>query len=98
MKVNGEAIYNSRPLSPYQSDNICFTQSKDGKTRYLFYMVKENDTLPSCVELPSTFTGKATKVNLLGYSGKIDIQKRKGIKIAIIPGSIRHKIASFPAW
>jgi len=37
MKINGEAIYNTRMFTVYgEGDNIRFTRSKDGKTRYIF--------------------------------------------------------------
>jgi len=97
MKVNSQAIYNSRPLSPYQSDNLCYTQSKDGKTRYLFYLVKENDTLPSSVELPAAFIGKTTEINLLGYSRKLAVQTKQGKKIVMVPKAFHQEMASTPA-
>jgi len=37
MKLNGEAIYNSRMFTVFsEGEKIRFTQSKDGKTRYIF--------------------------------------------------------------
>jgi alpha-L-fucosidase len=37
MRQNGEAIYNSRPYQVFgQGENMRFTQSKDGKTLYVF--------------------------------------------------------------
>lgn len=97
IKVNGQAIYNSRPLLPYQSYNLCYTQSKDGKIRYHFYLVKENDTLPSSVELPSAFIGKTTEINLLGYSRKLAVQTKQGKKVVIVPKSSRQEMVSMPA-
>ena len=87
MKVNGEAIYNSRPLAPYQADNLCFTQSKDGKTKYLLYLATENEALPSSVDLPAVFAGKATEVRLLGHPHSLKINIRDGKKMVIIPAS-----------
>jgi len=34
MKVNGEAIYATRILPPYQEENVCYTRSKDGRFAY----------------------------------------------------------------
>ncbi len=31
LQTYGEAIYNTRPIAPYKYDNVCLTQSKDGK-------------------------------------------------------------------
>jgi alpha-L-fucosidase len=97
MKVNSEAIYNSRPLAPYQVDNFCFTQSKDGKTKYIFYLVEEGESLPESVILPDMPAGKVMKIGLLGYNKKLTIKFKQGKKIVMIPESFRQKIASTPA-
>jgi alpha-L-fucosidase len=34
LKVNGEAIYATRVLPPYQEGNVCYTRSKDAKFAY----------------------------------------------------------------
>ena len=34
LKVNGEAIYATRVLPPYQEGDVCYTRSKDGKFAY----------------------------------------------------------------
>ena len=36
--VNGEGIYNSKPMAPYSTDNIYYTQSKMVKQYYAFYL------------------------------------------------------------
>jgi len=42
LKVNGEAIYNNKPLAPYSSGrNIFFTRSKDSATQYAIYLGEE---------------------------------------------------------
>lgn len=69
MKINGESIYASKPIAPYSSGNIYYTQSKDGKATYVFYL-SETDA----VQLPATVTIqvpviKGSKISMLG-SGK----------------------------
>jgi len=93
MKVNGEAIYNSRPLAPYQAENLCFTQSKDGKTRYLFFLAAENEALPASVDLPAGFAGKATEVKLLGHQQTLKINLKDRKKTVIIPASYHKTMA-----
>jgi len=77
IKINGEAIYFSKPIAPYSSGNIYYTQSKDGKTTYAFYL-SETDA----VQLPATVTiqvpvTKGSKVSLLG-TGKMIKWKTAG--------------------
>jgi len=97
MKVNGEAIYNSRPLAPYQQDNICFTQSKDGKTKYLFFLAKENEALPASVNLPAGFAGKASEASLPGHPQTLKIRSKDGKRTVIIPASYLKTMAKSPA-
>ncbi|MCG2817236.1 MAG: alpha-L-fucosidase, partial [Candidatus Aminicenantes bacterium] len=42
MDVNGEAIYHSRPVSPYKEDRVCLTKQKDG-TVYAVYLGREDE-------------------------------------------------------
>jgi alpha-L-fucosidase len=37
LKVNGEAIYATRVLPPYQEGNVCYTRSKDSRFAYAIY-------------------------------------------------------------
>jgi alpha-L-fucosidase len=94
MKVNGDAVYGSRPLAPYQDGDFCFTQSKDGKKKFLFYLVKEGVPLPSSLSLPSSFCENAGKITLLGYPEDIKIVTRNGTKTVTLPlGSFRESPA-----
>ena len=97
MKVNGQAIYNSQPLAPYQTGKLCFTESNDGHSLYLFYLVDENDTLPSTVELPAYFIENKTEITLLGYPGKLAVQLIQGKKGVMVPDAFRKEMISTPA-
>ena len=47
MRINEEAIYNTRPLAPYREGKVCFTQLNDGTT-YAIYLADENEkTIPA---------------------------------------------------
>jgi alpha-L-fucosidase len=85
MEVNSEAIYNTKPLYPYQLGKFCFTQSKDGKTRYALYLVDEGEVLPKYLEIPVEFLGLNKSVNILGYSKNITITSKQKIKSIEVP-------------
>lgn len=80
MTVNGEAIYGTRMYKVFKDgDNIRYTQSKDGKTKYifLFEFPKDNVTLS---EMPFA---KRAKLHMLGSkqplkwgakNGKVNIE------------------------
>ncbi len=63
MKVHGEAVYHTIPVSPYSNDNVVYVQSKDGKNIYVHMLSTTADT----VDCPSTLL-------LKGFPGKM-IQK-----------------------
>ena len=51
LKVNGYAIYETRPLEPYAVGNVRYTQSKDGEHRYIIYLLDETEKIPSTIEV-----------------------------------------------
>lgn len=68
MKVNSSAIYNTRMFAVFgEGDNIRFTQSKDGKTKFIFLFNFPQNKI-TITKMP--FAKKAT-VQLLGTAAKI---------------------------
>jgi alpha-L-fucosidase len=84
MKINGEAIYGTRIFSSFnEGDNIRFTQSKDGKTRYIF-LFEYPDEKVVISKIPFTIN---TKVQLLGSAQKIGWKNvRSGVEIDLPAG------------
>jgi alpha-L-fucosidase len=65
LKVNGEAIYGTRPIAPYRQGQVVFTQK--GRRVYAIYLAqKEGDGLPDQVTLSSLRPKPGSKVYLLG--------------------------------
>lgn len=98
MKVNDEAIYNTRSIAPYKERNICFTQNESGDV-YLIYLAEEGeDVMPEEVEITTLSTPSQPSVSLLGSKTKLKWEKTsKGWKI-VIPEKIRHQPPSDYAW
>src|SRR5437762_8481505 len=63
MKVNGEAIYGTRPIFPYKRGKFAFTQK--GRTVYMIYLADPGESLPTTFALPD-LGKKITHVRLLG--------------------------------
>lgn len=71
--ANGYAIYGTRPLYPYCSGKLRFTQSKDGRHRYAIYLLDEGEPLPEFIKLPS---GVAVGANpQMKVKGRINVQR-----------------------
>ena len=65
MKVNGDAIYNTRTVKHYQEGNTFFTRSKDSATVYALVRLKEGEALPTTLEWKGNLPKKGTKIKLL---------------------------------
>lgn len=79
LKVNGEAIYYTRPTACYHSGQTWFTANKDGKTLYAIYALEENEQLPAYIE----WEGNEPK-------GKITLlQNGKSVKYVCSDGKVK---------
>ncbi len=97
MEVNGEAIYNTKPLAPYQKGDFCFTQSKDGKSRYAIYLKTEDRDLPDTIDLDMDFTDNSTQLKLIGYKGKIKVKQGDAATTITLPKNLPGDLKSSPA-
>lgn len=85
MKVNSEAIYGTRMYKVFgEGDNIRFTQTKDGKTGYIFLFNFPED---GKVTLTKMSFAKNTKLQLLGSKKKLSWKKTDGGVEIKIPSS-----------
>ncbi|MCX6306355.1 MAG: alpha-L-fucosidase [Bacteroidetes bacterium] len=75
MQVNGEAIYNSRPVKPFKSGKICFTSLADG-TIYLIYLAEPGDVrMPATIAVKGFQPSGGASIGLLGKKGILKWEK-----------------------
>lgn len=87
MKINGEAIYNTRMFSVFnEGENIRFTQSKDGKTKYVFLFAFPINK----IALTKIAVNKNDKVQLLGSNKSLVWKQTTGAVEIIIPSSLKN--------
>ncbi|MGZ8550759.1 MAG: alpha-L-fucosidase [Chitinophagaceae bacterium] len=93
MAINGEGIYNSKPMAPYSTDNIYYTQSKDATTIYAFYL-SETDavSLPQKIVLKNVGISKGSKISLLGTAAKLKWKTEEGNTVITVPSSLVGKV------
>ncbi len=98
MKINSEAIYNSKPLAPYKEGNICMTQQANG-TKYFMYLCKDGEnTMPEEITIESHIPTKGATVKLLGSNQTLKWSKaNNGFKITI-PENLRKNPPSNYVW
>ena len=68
LKINGEAIYNTRPLSPYVDGQLRFTKGKD-RAANIIYLLKENEKLPAEIQVDGFTPEKGAKITFFGLKG-----------------------------
>jgi len=99
MKVNGEAIYDSRAIEPYKFNKTCFTQQKDSGTIYCIYLADENEsTMPEIITLPAFDLQPESRFILLGSKSDLDFAVKDDRIIVEIPGEVRNNPPCKYAW
>ncbi len=67
IQVNGEGIYGSRPVAPYSSGDIYYTNNKNANTIYAFLLSAQDDvTLAPTINIALSNIDAVKKVTLLG--------------------------------
>ena len=94
LKINGEAIYSTRPVAIPEQPNMVFTTKKNGSVYAIQLSQSDSDRLPESVQFPKVLCDRARKVRLLGY-GDVSINADG---VAMIPERMRAKSAGHGAW
>ena len=97
--ANGEAIYSTRAIEPFKTDNICLSQQKDTKAVYAIYLEEEDGSgIPSSFTVKGIKAAKNAKLSLLGTSGNLKWKNtEEGIQVSI-PEKIRKNLPCDLAW
>lgn len=98
MKVNSEAIYNSRPIAPYKEGKVCLTKQSDG-TVYAIYLADEDEhTMPSKIWLSTICPAEGAEVSLLGAEVSLKWEKVGEGFYVDIPEQVRKNPPCRHAW
>jgi alpha-L-fucosidase len=98
IKVNGDAIYGSRPVAPYADGKLRLTSGKDG-TAYFVYLADEAETaLPAVIRIASRRPADGARVTLLGTSVPLAWRPDGAGFIVSIPAGLRGKAPCRYAW
>ena len=97
IRVNGESVYSTHPLSPYRQGKWAFTTNE--KAGYATYLPDDTENvLPDTVSIPAAMVSAKAGIVLLGEERSLK-WKREGDRVVIgIPAVIRQRTAGQPAW
>ncbi|MBP7275974.1 MAG: alpha-L-fucosidase [Kiritimatiellae bacterium] len=94
LRLNGEAIFETRPIAPHERGDCVFTQRRDGTT-YAIVLAKDDGAgPPEKVVLPAELLAGPVEITLLGHGV---LPSGPGGEIAI-PESVRNKPPCEHAW
>ena len=93
LRVNGEAIYNTRPIAPYTDGKLRLTSGKDGSA-YIIYLLDEKEKLPQSINVSGFIPAKGAKITMLGKKDNLRWrQEGEGFSISI-PSSFSKALPS----
>jgi len=95
MRINGEAIYGTRPIPPYKVGQVCLT--KKGEKLYAICLAEEGQTTPpERIQVPPIKAAKSVK--LLGATAAVEwTVTPKGLAVTI-PQGARQSPPCEHAW
>lgn len=90
MRINGDAIYSTRPVFPYKQENLRFTQKENNV--FVFCMLEEKEPLSKFIEFDFESGLKTGNIEILGSKTKAKLSKtRTGYKIEIPQSVVGNK-------
>ena len=91
MDKNGTAIYNTRTTKHYKEENIFFTKSKAGNTKYALVCLPEAGAIPNEVSWTTNLPQKGSAVKLLSTGENVK-WVRDGNKVKVtLPAALKGK-------
>ncbi len=98
MRVNGEAIYGTRPAAPFRDGRVRLTKAKDGHLYAIYLAGKGEERPPEAIRLASVKPASGTVVSMLGVRQPLAWQSDGGGILVRIPESVRSQAPCKDAW
>ncbi len=98
MKINGEAIYATRPIAPYKEGKVCLTSKKDGTVYAIYLSDPGQENPPSKIWLDSVKPEPGATVTMLGADAPLKWEAVGKGFTAEIPPSVQKQAPGKYAW
>ncbi len=98
MRVNGEAIYGTRPLAPYKQGEICFTRRRHDGVVYAIYVPEQGASLPAEVVITGVQPRRGEQVHLLGHPEPLAWEPTAGGLRLRVPPAVQAAPLCQHAW
>jgi alpha-L-fucosidase len=98
LKVNGEAIYGSRPAAPHMDGKLRLTRGKDGSTYFVYLADEQESRIPGEIRVSSGRPAEGARLNLLGTSAVLSWKAEGEGFVVTVPESLRARAPGGYAW
>ncbi len=98
MNLNGEAIYHTRPIKPYEQGDWVFTSRQDGTVYAILLAKNDREPLPNTVSIPPAISSGRPHVELVGGGRLTAAATENGMATFTIPDAARGKLPAIGAW
>lgn len=98
MKVNGSAIYGTRPIAPYSEGNVRFTRMNNGMVNAIYVGADSTAALPADIAITQLHPRAGSEVTMLGTNARLLWEERGAGFVIHVPESLRHSAPCKYAW
>ncbi len=98
LKVNGDAIYGSRPAAPYMDGRLRLTRGKDGSAYFVYLADEKDPRMPAEIRVSSGAPADGARVTMLGSSSALSWRADGGGFVVTLPESLRARAPARHAW
>lgn len=98
MRVNGTAIYETRPIAPYREGTLRFTKMRDGSINAIVFAGTDSTKLPDSIAVHSFVPKPGSSVTMLGVSKAVQWKQEGDGFVVVVPASVRKNLPCLYAW
>jgi len=92
LKINGEAIYGTAPVEPYQEGDLAYTAKNDSTVFAIYLPEKDDEKLPAELLIKTNLEGRL-KATLPIFNRTLKIKKESGSYKIFIPESLQSELS-----
>jgi alpha-L-fucosidase len=98
LKVNGEAIYGSRPAAPHADGRLRLTRGKDGSAYFVYLADEKAPAMPAEIRVSSGRPADGARVTLLGSPAALSWRPDGAGFVVTLPEPLRASAPGKYAW
>ncbi|WP_044117743.1 alpha-L-fucosidase [Alkaliflexus imshenetskii] len=98
LSVNGEAIYETRPIAPYKQNKVALTQKNEKEVYFIYMADKDEVRMPSQIFIETHQPAAGAEVKLLGSDMPLSWKAKGNGFVVDIPSRLRRTPPSKYAW